>query len=207
MLGAAFVALASWIAVFSLWAMHVTASPLDEPIALSPAGSVKKGIRIPVPEKYQLELVFSRAGISYADLKSLTGEDYEDLSGKVVTSGTRIPIHWTVTTRVTEREVASGNVDSFGSSGTSGDAMYRRVGEVAVPAGDYVFAAEVLRDVPEFARIGTHISMRLRPKFWTTWQLTFARWGSVATVLLALPAALIVGLVLVIPLLRKAVTH
>jgi uncharacterized protein DUF5625 len=185
-------ALLTWQVVFLLWSKSVTAPPLNVPILLSPKGSVETTIRVLVPEVYELNLDFARAGHEYHKLRTLLG-DWAHRNGEPVPSGVHVPIRWSLTNEFTNATAASGDVDTFGSIAWSADRVARQVAVVSVPQGHYRFIAEVQRDVPELADIKTRISMRLRPKTSSSWQITLAWWGSLASYFLVWPAIAIVA--------------
>lgn len=192
---ALFLGIALWLSLFQIWARWVTASPLDEVITLAPRGLVNKGIHVVIPEKYMLNLVFERGDVPYQKLKVLLG-DWAYKDGKPIPSGVIVPIRWALKDLPDGAVVASGEIDAFGSIAWSPTEVDREVGHVQVAPGKYEFSAEILRDVPELASIRTRLSMQLRPKASSTWQITLVWWGSMANDLLAWPSAFLIAVVL-----------
>ena len=180
-----------WLLGYSAWSQWVTAIPLDEAISLAPKGAVTKDIRIVIPENYGLNLVFERAGVPFEKLSALLGDSkYKD--GEPVPSGIRVPIRWSLRNLKGE-VVASGEIESFGAISWSAAEIGRRVGYIKVEPGNYVFSAEILRDVPEFTGIKTRIAMQTDSKSSTTWHLGAVWWGAMLTILVVWPAMFIVG--------------
>ncbi len=189
------VVIALWLSLFPIWSRWVTANPLDEAITLAPRGAINREIRVVIPEHYDLNLVFERANIPFEELKTLLG-DWAYKDGKPIPSGMRVPIRWILKTVSSGSVVASGEIDSFGTITWSSTEVYRQVGHLRVAPGRYIFSAEILGDVPELAHIKTRLSMELHPKASSTWQITFAFWGSIANFFLVWPAAVIIVLML-----------
>lgn len=184
-----------WLSIFPIWMRWVTENPLDEPISLAPRGVLQKEVRVVIPENYELNFVFERAGISFDQLKVLLG-DAVYRNGKIIPSGIRVPIRWSLRSASGGEVVASGEIDSFGLMAWGGSTVDRSVGHVRVDPGRYIFNAEILRDVQELAHIKTRISMRLTPKAGSTWQIGLVWWGQVANLVLIRPAAAIIVLFL-----------
>lgn len=188
--------IALWLSLFPIWVHRITEKPLDEVITLAPRGAISKEIRVVIPESYALNLVFERANLPFEQLKLLLG-DWVYRNGKPIPSGVTVPIRWVLIDVDTSAIAASGEIDSFGSIGWSAAEVDRQVGHIRVAPGRYLFTAEILRDVPELAHIRTRLSMQLRPKASSTWQMTLVWWGSLANFFLVWPAAIILALVLV----------
>ncbi|HBN54057.1 MAG TPA: hypothetical protein DD456_08545 [Stenotrophomonas sp.] len=181
--------LAIWLSLFSAWAHRITAEPLDEPIALAPAGVIDRKIQVVVPEHYTLVFRFQR-------MDRTSGQ--QALLGGVASTGAGIPIpiRWSLATVSDGRTVASGEGETDGMSAWSASHVERDVGGIRVPNGHYRFKAQVLHDVPGLAHFDTRLVMRLQPKSSSTWQLDLVWWGSIANMLLLGPLAIIVLLVL-----------
>lgn len=180
---------ALWIGVFPIWSRWVTASPLDMPISLAPAGQVEQPVTIVIPEHYALTLVFERGSVPFEELDTLLGSMRPPKIGEKLTSGIRVPIRWSLTSSEKGNVIASGEVDSSGSTGWSAAEVDRHLGNVQAPPGAYIFRANVLRPVPELAYIRTRIAIQLRPKSSSTWQIGLVWWGSLGTYIVAWPAA------------------
>jgi hypothetical protein len=187
--------LLAWQVLFPIWSKAITKQPLDVPIALSPKGSVDTAVRVLIPEVYELNLVFERAGHQYEELTALLGTwGYRD--GKPIPSGVRVPMRWSLANSSTGAVVAAGEIDSFGSSAWSAANVYRKLAGISVPPGNYKFNAQVLRDVPELAQIKSRLAMKLRPTASSTWQTSLVWWGSLASFLLVWPAIAVLSLLL-----------
>lgn len=187
--------MALWLSLFPIWVDWVNKSPLDEAIQLSPRGSISKEIRIVIPESYQLNFVFERADHPFEQLKTLIGF-WGSLYGEPIVSGVRVPIKWALTDTEGGRLVASGEVDSFGSMSWSVAEVERNIGHIQVPPGQYLFTAEILRDVPELAHIKTRVVLHFRATASTTWQVTFAWWGSLLNLFIVWPYGIFIALTL-----------
>lgn len=184
-----------WVLIFSVWADWVAKSPLDEPIALAPKGTIRKTIRIVIPESYQLNLVFDRHGVSFEEMKRLMGaKGYSDSAPSFL--GVKVPLRWSLHS-IDGVLVVSGEAEDFGSISWSVDEVHREFGHIKINPGDYVFSAEILRDVPEVAHIKTRVSFSLHPKSSSTWQMTLVWWGKIANVIFVWPLILVVGGILI----------
>lgn len=179
-----------WLSLFSAWAHWITAKPLDEPLALAPAGMIDREIHVVVPEHYTLALRFMRTGHSFEQVNTLLG------GIATTTSGIPTPVKWSLQALPGGKILASGETDAHGMQGWSSTFVERNVGGIRVPTGRYRFKAQVLHDVPELAHFDTRLVMRLQPKSSSTWQLDLVWWGSIANMLLLGPLAIIVLLVL-----------
>ena len=182
--------LATWLALFSVWSRWVTAEPLDEPIALAPAGMIDREIHIVVPEHYTIVMRFMRAGRS--------SEQWRTLRDGIAstTAGILVPVRWSLTSVSNGRAVASGEIDAIGAYRWSSSDIDREIGGIRVPSGRYRFKAQVLRDVPEFAHIDTRLAMTGTPKASSTWQISLVWWGSIVNMMLVGPLMVILLLVL-----------
>lgn len=182
--------LAIWLSLFTAWAYWVTAEPLDEPIALAPAGMIDRDIHVVVPEHYTLVLRFMRAGRSPEQWRTLR----DGIAS--TTTGIPVPIRWSLTSVSNGRAVASGEIDAIGAYRWSSSDIDREIGEIHVPSGRYRFKAQVLRDVPEFAHIDTRLAMTGTPKASSTWQISLVWWGTIANMMLLGPLAILLLLLL-----------
>lgn len=184
-----------WQGLFPLWSKAITRPPLDVPIVLNPKGSVDAAVRILVPEVYELNLVFERAGHEHEKLRALLGESsYRD--GKPIPSGVQVPVRWSLANSSTGTTAASGEIESFGLIAWSAAEVDRSLAVVSVPPGNYKFSAQVLRDVPELAQIKSRLTMQLRPKASSTWQITLVWLSSLASFLLVWPTIAAISLLL-----------
>lgn len=187
--------LALWLSLFSIWVQWVTAAPFNEVITLAPRGSLSKEIQIVIPEEYELNLVFKHENVPLKQMQALLGNwAYKD--GMPIPSGIRVPVKWTLISLPQGSIVASGEVDSFGSRAWSASEAYRLVDYVRVLPGRYLFNAEILRDVPEFAHIKTRLTIQLDPKGGSTWQIAVVWFGSIANIFIFGPATMMLFLVL-----------
>lgn len=184
-----------WQGLFPIWSTAITKPPLDVPIALNPKGSVDEAVRILIPEVYELNLVFERAGHEFEELNALLGTwGYRD--GKPIPSGVHVPVRWSLVNSATGAIAAAGEIDSFGSVAWSTSEVDRRLATVSVSPGNYKFSAQVLRDVSELAQFKCRLAMQLRPKASSTWQITLVWWGSLANFLLVWPTIAVLSLLL-----------
>ena len=184
-----------WSVLFLMWTNWIRTSPLNEEITLIAGSSIEKEVRIVIPESYTVNLLFDRTGAPDKDLSALIG-DWRTVKGKVIPSGVIVPVQWSLHSSKNGAVVATDTIDTFGNGGYTSNNFYRPAGYLKVPTGKYFFKAKILRDVPEFKNIKTRISLELISGVSSTWQLTLAFWGEIATVLLVLPIALVLGLLL-----------
>ena len=180
---------ALWIGLFPLWSRWITTAPLNAPINLAPAGHIEQPIRIVIPERYVLNLVFERDGVPFEKLDTLLGGMRLPKIGEKLPPGIPVSIRWSLTTLEIPNVVASGEVESNGSSGWSAAEVDRHLGYIKAPPGEYIFRAEVLRSVAELSEIRTRIAIQLQPKSSSTWQMGLVWWGMIGTYLIAWPAA------------------
>ena len=158
-------------------------------------GVGRQAVRILIPEVYELNLVFERAGHEFEELNALLGTwGYRD--GKPIPSGVHVPVRWSLVNSATGAIAAAGEIDSFGSVAWSASEVDRRLATVSVSPGNYKFSAQVLRDVSELAQFKCRLAMQLRPKASSTWQITLVWWGSLANFLLVWPTIAVLSLLL-----------
>lgn len=192
---ALFVGMAFWLLLFPVWVRWVSTKPLDAEITLAPRGAIAKEIRIVVPDRYELNLVFERAGIPFQQMKALLGDaPYPDR--KPIQLGVKVPVRWSVKNSSDGSAVASGEVDSFGSMGWSVSQVDRQISRIRLAPGRYLFTAEILHDVPELAHIKTRLSMEIRQTQSSAWQIALAWWGTVINFFILLPTAIVIAMVL-----------
>lgn len=193
--------LTAWFAGFQLWAARMTAAPVDSPIALAPRGTLETEIRVHNPESYHLELRFRVNAISRDEAWRLVGAGSHDQNGQRIPSGVVVPIRWTLISLMSGAIAASGEAETFGSSGHSADEFSRPASSAfTVPPGRYRLRAEIMRDVPELSRLPVRLWMTTSPKASSTWQSNFAFFGGVASWVLIAPLA--TGLVLLLGVLE-----
>jgi Domain of unknown function (DUF5625) len=135
------------------------AIPLDAPITLAPRGTIEQKIQIESKEKYELALVFARGGIPFEKLRELIGAMGLCKIGEACSKGVVVPIRWSLRHVETGEVAASGEIESFESSGWSAADVYRRIGAFTADRGSYLFRFEVLRDVPELATLRTRVTI------------------------------------------------
>lgn len=186
-----------WFFGFWLWSLWVTATPLEEPLSLAPRGKLEKEIRVPLPENYDLNLLFERADIPYDAFRELVG-DWTFKDGEIVITGVPVPVRWSLYSVDLQRLIAQGEAESFGFLRWTPYQVARQIDKVSinVEPGRYVFRGEVLQDVPELAHIKTRIALQLRPMVSATWQLAVVFLGPFVNYLILGPAALLLALIL-----------
>jgi len=192
----AIIVLVAGVVAFYTWASWIGAVPLDEPISLTPAGKVDKDIYVPLPENYELVFVFDRTNESFDELRRLVG-DIDFIKEESKSIGAVIPIRWALSTQGSKQIVASGEVNSTGSSAWADSFVERKIGNVKVEPGRYRIHAEILREIPELASLRTKIAIQLNPKFTTTWQMAVSWWGSIVVFMLIAPITVVLALVLI----------
>lgn len=198
---------ALWIGIFPLWSRWITTSPLNASITLAPAGHIEQPIKIVIPERYALNLVFEREGVPFEKLDTLLGSMRPPKIGEKPPPGIPVPIRWSLTSLETLNVVASGEVESVGSSGWSATEVDRHLGYIKTLPGEYIFRAEVLRSVAELSEIRTRIAIRLHPKSSSTWQMGLVWWGMIGTYLIAWPAAAYASFLLLVAGLKLQSTR
>lgn len=195
LLSTVFLALLFLIIAFEIGTYFIAPARLDEPISLSPPGRVEKAITVPLAEVYTLSLTFSFDRQTRQKVQELVEESrYRD--GQHVPSGVAVPIRWSLLERHSGRTVSSEEKVSLGVSGFSATAYYRDIGFSRMQPGTYLFHAEALRDVPEFANIPTRIMVGLRPKATSHWLRELEFWATLVIVYVMWPLALLLGVIL-----------
>ncbi|WP_424195763.1 DUF5625 family protein [Ampullimonas aquatilis] len=160
---------------------------MDEIISIAKHGSIERQIKIVVPERYELVLVFERSGVQFEQLRQLLGDWAYNKDGTPIPSGVRIPVRWSLANAKDGTIIRTDELETFGSIGWSAVAAERFVAYIQVPTGTYLFNAKILRDVPEFANIHTRLKMQLPPKAATTWQVSFVWLGGLVNFFIGWP--------------------
>jgi len=189
-----------WLAVFPIWRNWITVDPLNTPVSLAIAGKVHAEVQVRVPETYSLHFRFERDGVLFEELKKSVGAMGVCKLGEPCSKGISVPVRWSITPEGSDKPLLGGEVETRDSSGWSQAHVYRSIAKVHVPTGKYTFEAEILRPVPELAKLRTTIAMQLQPKSTTTWQLGLVWWGAIARYIIALPLAIYAAIIL----LRRA---
>jgi hypothetical protein len=166
----------AWIAWFDAWSISIHALPLDEKFSVTQGEPIDRHIKIPIPEKYELVLVFDRGNVKFEKLRELLGELKYTKDRELIPSGIRIPIKWSMATASDGVVVASGEINTFGSISWSAASAERFISKIHLPAGVYRFRAQILRGSPEFDGIETRLRMHIPPKAASTWQIGLAWW-------------------------------
>lgn len=178
---------AAWIGLLPIWSSWITENPLDEPISLEPPGQITKEIEIRIPENFDFDLVFSRQGQAFEDLKRLVGDMGVCVRPTACSKGVAVPMSWSLTSLETSRVVSSGNAMTRDSHSWSGADVGRSISRIQVPTGRYLFRATVLKPVPELSHIKTRLQISIRGKSSSTWQMGLVWWGALGQVLVAWP--------------------
>jgi hypothetical protein len=178
------------VIAFNAWAAYLQADPLDRPISLFPARRVEERIKLRAASPYRLQLVFERGNRTREEMDRLIGGGFTR-DGRAPT-GTIVPIAWSLRWTMSGQELASGRVESSGSTGLSEAAIYRGVATIFVPPGEYLLVAEPLRDVHELDRVPVRITLSLPPKQGTG-ELELAFWGGLLSMYLILPLTFALG--------------
>jgi hypothetical protein len=180
----------AWIVIFPMWSNWVTEDPLDALISLNPAGKIEHAIDIRIPEKYELSLIFERAGQPFEKMKTLIGAMGLCKINEPCSKGIPVPIRWSLSDDKSGSSVVGGETISQNSNGWSKADVYRRVGSIQVKPGHYIFRAEIMRNVPELESIKSRLAIKLRPKSSETWQIGLVWWGAIATYIIMWPMML-----------------
>lgn len=160
------------------------------PVSLATAGKVQAEVQVRVPETYSLHFLFERDGVPFEELKNSVGAMGVCKIGETCSKGVPVLIRWSITPEGSSEPVLGGDVESQDSSGWSQAHVYRSIAKVRVPPGRYLFKAEILRPVPELAKLRTAVAMELQPKSTSTWQLGLVWWGAIAQYVIVLPLAI-----------------
>jgi hypothetical protein len=177
----------AWIVIFPKWSNWVTEDPLDTPILLNPPGKVERAIDIRIPEKYEVSLIFERAGQPFEKLKTLIGAGGVCKINEPCSKGIPVPIKWSLSEVKSGINVAVGEVISQNSNGWSKFEVDRNVGFIKAKPGRYMFKAVIFQGVPELESIKSRLAIKARPKQTETWQLSLVWWGGVATIFIFWP--------------------
>ncbi|MBB1073697.1 hypothetical protein HUU62_04640 [Rhodoferax sp. 4810] len=178
---------AAWIGLLPVWSSWITENPLDEPISLDPPGQIIKEIETRIPENFDFDLVFSRQGQAFEEVKRLVGDMGVCVPPSRCSKGVAVPISWSLTSLETSRIVSSGNVMTIDSHGWSGADVFRSISKIHVPTGRYLFRADILKSVPELSHIKTRLQISIGGKSASTWQMGLVWWGALGQVLVAWP--------------------
>ncbi|WP_022961103.1 DUF5625 family protein [Halopseudomonas pelagia] len=178
---------ALWIGVFPIWSNWILKPPLNEPISLATAGSIKEVIEVRSLEPLELTFIFDREGQSFEELKRLIGDGGVCVPPTPCTKGVNVPLAWAIREFDTLQVVASGNSDTFDANGWSSNEIHRHITRLDLPPGKYEFSAAVLRPVTELSHVATRLRLSIRSKSDQTWQMGAVWWGSIGKVLLAWP--------------------
>lgn len=173
----------TWMIIFPMWSERVTKDPLDVPISLNPAGKIEHNIEIPVPEKYEIRLVFERTDLSVERLRTLIGGHMCPRNGPCF-KGIPVPIKWSLSEGEFGNDVAGGEIISQGITNWHKYEVDRHVGFIKVKPGRYVFRAAVLQGVPELESIRS--SLVIHAPGYTTWQFVLVIYGKVAIIICGL---------------------
>lgn len=181
------------VSAFQIWSDWVLATPLNAAISLSSPSKVSRQIYIPISSQtYQLELLFDRNNLPFEDLKRVVGAMGVCQIGESCSTGVVAPMRWTL-----ERDgklILQDQVNSTNSHGWSSKQISRRLGNINVPSGAYLFRAEVLKSIPEFTGITAHISMKTsRLSSSNGWHVAVILIGELLKYLLILPLVLYAG--------------
>jgi hypothetical protein len=168
--------------VLSAWESYLRKPPLSEAISLNPPGTVESEIKIPLPERYELQLQFARAGHSFDELHQLIG-DFNPPPG-----GIPVTVDWSLSAIPSGMIVDHGSAYSSGSDGWSNDYVSRSVvAAIRVKPGRYKLRVAVSEAVPQLAKLSPRVILRFEPKGATSWQMGAVLWGSIITVFVFYP--------------------
>ncbi len=179
--------IALWFAAVYAWGSWINAIPLDQPISLTPKGTIQTTLRIITHESYQLEFAFEPQGGAPAPPDDKTPIRWS------LPLDVKVPVRWSIQNEATSL-IASGEIDSSGWAWYSGDIVGRAIATINLEPGTYFLYAEILRDVPEFAQVKTRIRLVPRSKDSPAWQKIVEFWGTVIFVFLLMPAGIIVSI-------------
>ena len=133
---------------------YYSAEPLVEPISLNPEGKISKQIEIRMPQRYDLDLSFSREGHEFDKLKKLVGGVLpEDRIGIV------IPLRWSLAESISNEVILQNQVQTSGAHSFSKYEIDRFIDYIAVTPGNYILNVEVLQTVPELKGVNASIKV------------------------------------------------
>jgi len=200
----ALIVLSIWFAWFRAWSQSVTASPLDEPISFAVRGKIEKEIYVPIPEHYQLCLVFERSDVPFQQLEQLLGKWVFE-NGRQIPSGIAVPIRWSILKGGSQVTILHGERRTYGAYAWSRSEVYRLIEDVKLKPGHYIFRAEVLREVPELAHLKVRLTLKLDMKSASTWQLLYVWIGSIASFYGVVPLMVMLMLIIATRAVRASV--
>jgi len=176
---------------FWYWSGWVSESPLLAPIELTAPGSMERSVQLRVPQPYELSFEFTRGSIAHERVTALVGEMGLCGSGPSCGKGVPIEVEWSLSIPNTQGNVAGSRLTTNDASGFSNLEVWRRIGEVNVPPGEYKLRVAILQPAPELAVLKPAIRLSLFPKDTTSWQMFAVWWGALILPFVALPVALI----------------
>lgn len=197
-----FTILVVWLVGFYAWINETFTAPLDEPIALSSAGTVERDIRLRLDAPHRLQIVFAVGTRPREEAMQLIGDKsscQEKRPAKLCDIA--VPLQWSII-NPSGQVVAAGETETHGIIGWTADEIYRvAASPIRLPVGRYRFNASVLRNVSEFDGITARLSLALPgSKVSFGWQSDLAFFGGYLNFFLILPITVIFGIALIVRL-------
>ena len=154
-----------WLICSALWSWWVEAPPLKQAIALSPPGKIEAPVKVRISDEYELWLNFERAGLSLKTLAEKTGGMSAGSDGQPVeTPGIPVSVRWQLSARSGGNPVFAGELQSTGANSSSRAAIGRLLGRGNIPAGNYLFNAEIVGDAAELHDVPANLTLLLEPE-------------------------------------------
>ncbi len=175
---------------FWYWSGWISEPPLLAPIDLATPGSMERTVHLRVAQPYELSFEFTRGSTAHDRVTTLIGEMGLCGLGSKCAKGTPIEVEWNLINSITESPVAGARVTTSDASGFSNLEVWRRIGEINVPTGEYRIRLAVLQSAPELNVLKPAVRLSLYPKDTTSWQMFAVWWGTLVLPFIALPVVL-----------------
>jgi hypothetical protein len=154
-----------WLICSALWSWWVEAPPLKQAIALSPPGKIETPVKVRISDEYELWLNFERAGLSLEALSEKTGGMRAGSDGQPVENpGIPVCVRWQLSARSGGEPVFAGEMRSTGANASSNAVIGRLLGRGEIPAGHYLFSAEIADDAAELREVPANLTLLLEPE-------------------------------------------
>jgi hypothetical protein len=161
----------------------IYATPVDIPVALSPAGSVTTGFNVPHENVYRLRFAFAREGYSNQALAELIGETHFFMEkegfaeGKLrnlmgnryykaydagkyigIKTGTPITICWEIRD-LEDNAIIHREHETIGIDVWDPEFVIREISSFRLSPGKHELKAVIIGDVPSLSGIRTHLQL------------------------------------------------
>lgn len=176
---------------------YYSKAPLKEQIELDSSFDKEFEIRVPMEQRYEVELRFAREGKDFEYLKSVLG----NMSNREE-SGIPLKVSWSL--RSQDKVFAQNELVAVDSCGWSNEQVYRCLGSFKVPSGKYKFRILVSEPDEVFSQFKTLLSINYNFKNAHTWHTTYIFWAMLFNLFVAPVLGGITFLVMVVKTLNKS---